>query len=190
MKNKKKWVFHKNGKKKNAVFVELNGSEPDLDTDKWNKKNIVKTHNCYAYVLNIIDLNFKSKPQPGYASGYSYLTDSELRDCDKLFKRLKADNPTIIKSKYKEKCPKGFAKGYFALDIGDDTDYHFYRKDSNGYWSHKPGTTPVRKHDYSGKLITAPHKADRRSDSHNYTKSCGYFCFDKKEAKISNKTIK
>ena len=144
MKNTRKWTFHKNGKQKNAIFVELNGSEPDY-TDKWNKKNIIKTHNCYAYVLDIINTKFKSKPQPGYASGYSYLTDSELRDCDKLFTRLKADNPTIIKSKYKQKYPDGFAKGYFALDIGEDTDYHFYRIDSDGYWSHKPGTTHVRR---------------------------------------------
>jgi len=189
MKNKQ-WIFKKNGKIHKAVFFELNGSEPKLDIDKWNKKNIVKTHNCYAYVLDIINENFKSKPQPGYASGYSYLSDSDLRSCDKLFKRLKADNQSIIKSKFGEKCPKGFSKGYFALDVGDDTDYHFYRKDSNGYWSHKPGTTPVKIHDYSGKLIVAPHEANRRSDSHNYTKSCGYFCFNKKYAKISNKKIK
>jgi len=187
-KNHKDWIFKKNGKIHKAIF-KLNGSEPVFGNNKWKNKKIIKTHNCYAYVLDIINENFKSKPQPGYASGYSYLTDPELRSCDKLFKRIKADNESAIPVKYKQTCPKGFSKGYFALDPGENTDYHFYRIDSDGYWSHKPGTTPVKRYDYSGNLITAPHNANRRSDSHNYTKSCGYFCFDKNKAKISDKRI-
>ena len=36
-------------------FSLLNGSEPKYDIKKWNENlKIKKTHNCYAYVLDII----------------------------------------------------------------------------------------------------------------------------------------
>ena len=44
---------------------------------------------------------------------------------------------------------------------GDHRDYHFYRQDSNGLWSHKDGGMPVTNKDASGKLIYDPKKADK-----------------------------
>ena len=41
-------------------------------------------------------------------------------------------------------------------------DYHWYRKDNNGYWSHKPGTNFVRNVDGNGSLIKNPAKANHR----------------------------
>lgn len=41
-----------------------------------------------------------------------------------------------------------------------DNDYHWYRKDSNGYWSHKPGVTPVVNTDASGNLIKNIYNAN------------------------------
>ena len=38
-------------------------------------------------------------------------------------------------------------------DLGEEQDYHFYRQDSDGYWSHKPGKEEVRRVDASGKLL-------------------------------------
>ena len=178
-------------KQKKAFFSILNGSEPQYDLHKWNDSiKIKKNHNCYAYVLDIIDTSFKSKPQPGYASGYSYLSDNDIRKCDKMFERISGDNETFIKSTYKKPCPKGYNKGYLAVDDGEDTDYHFYRLDSNGFWSHKPGSTNVQNKNFNGNNIIAPHKARRESNSHNYKKSCGYFCFKKENGKLSNKPNK
>ena len=148
---------------------------------------IKKTHNCYAYVLDIINSNFVRKPQPGYSSGYPSLSDNDIRKCDKMFERIKSDNPSLIYSTYEKPCPKGYRKGYLAVDDGINTDYHFYRLDSSGYWSHKPGATKVRTKNFNGKKIIAPHKARRESNSHKYSKSCGYFCFNPKLSTISNK---
>ena len=50
-------------------------------------------------------------------------------------------------------------------------DYHWYRRDSNGMWSHKPGSTPARNTDNSGLLISSPETCDRRP----YRIFCGYF---------------
>lgn len=52
-----------------------------------------------------------------------------------------------------------------------DNDYHWYRQDADGYWSHKPGTTPVRLTDNSGNLILDPAEADLGI----YTNFLGYF---------------
>lgn len=182
------WRFKKGGEIKEAIFSKLNGSEPKFDSNLWNDTlKIKKTHNCYAYVMDIINEDFNSKPQPGYNSGYSYLSDDDIRSCDKMFKRMKSDNPSIISSSYEEKCPKGYRKGYLAVDDSKDTDYHFWRLDKTGLWSHKPGSTEASMKNYDGKIITAPHKSKRESSSHIYKKSCGYFCFKKKNDVISNK---
>lgn len=50
-------------------------------------------------------------------------------------------------------------------------DYHWYRQDADGYWSHKQGTTAVKRTDDSGMLITDPETCDRGS----YTNFVGYF---------------
>ena len=60
----------------------------------------------------------------------------------------------------------GFGKkGYYAvyLVIDNGTDYHWYRQDKGGYWSHKPGRTAVKNVDASGQLIINPASAN-----HNY----------------------
>ena len=185
------WNFKKGGKTKKAIFSKLNGSEPSFDMKRWNDNlKIKKTHNCYAYVLDIINETFQSKPQPGYASGFSYLSDTDIRACDKMFERIKSDNPTVFETEYQMPCPKGYRKGYLAVDDSNNTDYHFWRQDSSGLWSHKPGSTNAKMENYDGKLIIAPHKSRRESSSHNYRKSCGYFCFNPNDSRISNKPKK
>lgn len=181
------WSFEDSPSGK-AIFSLLNGSEPQYEPSKWNDDiKIKKTHNCYAYMFDIINTNFEKKPQPGYAAGYSYLSDSEIRKCDTMFQRIKADNPSVIPSDFESPCPSGYRKGYMAVDDGEDTDYHFYRLDNDGYWSHKPGSTEVLRANTNGLRIKAPHLAERRGSSHHYKKSCGYFCFNPKKTVISNK---
>lgn len=48
-----------------------------------------------------------------------------------------------------------------ALVIWPGEDYHFYRLDNDGTWSHKSGRTPARNVDDSGNIITDPRTADR-----------------------------
>jgi hypothetical protein len=57
------------------------------------------------------------------------------------------------------KCP---GEGHLvALVIAPGSDFHWYRKGRNGYWTHKPGSTPVTNVDNSGAAISDPRTADR-----------------------------
>lgn len=173
-----------------AVFSPLNGSEPDFEPERWNDdKKIRKTHNCYAYVLDIRNERLKSKPQPGYLAGYTYMTDDDIRSCDKVMERVMADNPSIIPSSFEAPCPNGMRKAFLAVDDGTNPDYHFYRLDKTGTWSHKPGIMRVRKDGSNGRTIVRPDKAKRSSDEHTYNQPCGYFCFDPKNSNVSDQVI-
>lgn len=75
-----------------------------------------------------------------------------------------------------EKCPEGTYKVALVCYktgrwIFTSQDYHWYRQDADGYWSHKQGTTEVKRIDNSGMLITDPETCDRG----NYTNFVGYF---------------
>lgn len=185
------WDFSRGKNREKAIFSPLTGDEPSFDSARWNsKRNIRRTHNCYAYMFDIINEKFDRKPQPGYHSGYLHMSDDDLRSCDKLMERVQADNPSIIASSFDSRCPQGYRKGYAAIDSSNDPDYHFYRLDEDGTWSHKPGATKARTENFDGKIILRPDEARRESNSHSYNKSCGYFCFNPDMSNISNKPSK
>jgi len=63
------------------------------------------------------------------------------------------------------------AKGhYIALLIWPDFNFHWIRKDSSNYWSHKPGQTEVRDIDNNNEKINDPSK----SDFSPWSQFCGY----------------
>ena len=43
----------------------------------------------------------------------------------------------------------------------DGSDYHWYRRNDDGTWSHKPGSTPIISWDASGNTITDPATCNR-----------------------------
>jgi hypothetical protein len=59
---------------------------------------------------------------------------------------------------------------YVALVIWPNSDYHWYRQDNVGCWSHKPGSTAVRNVDNAGNPITDPKTCNRGP----YTVFCTY----------------
>ena len=97
--------------------------------------------------------------------------------CKSLVKLIKQDVPTMRKIKYNQRSPIGYSK--IALVIDPMDDYHFYRQDPDGYWSHKPGSQPVTRLDADGVLIIDPKTASRdytkQGKSLNYTLFCGFF---------------
>jgi hypothetical protein len=140
----------------------------------WNNNhNIKNTHNCYTYALGKIVLGLDSKAQPGYASGFDHIDDSEY-DCKYFRERLKNDSPASYLEKFDNACLPGFYKIFLALDPMND--YHWWRQDKTGYWSHKPGSTEVVNLDSSGNKIKNPVKANRKYDTLNYYKPCFFAC--------------
>jgi len=162
------------------------GSEPKYEPDNWNKPPIQGNNNCYNYAMNMMLNGFarpgrqggKQPPLPGQA-GYN---------CDAFVAAAQSDN--LTKQDCDTACPKGSYKVALVVDPKGDPasaipmDYHWYRQDDNGNWSHKPGGNTVRNTDTSGNAITDPRNADRRVKNRNgrllpgYTDFCSCFCVD------------
>jgi hypothetical protein len=127
----------------------------------WNDGGQIQfNNNCYNYCCNYRTDNYA---QPGYAAGAQYqsLTCSDVAAGavkDRLIDTPGADN----------KCP---CEGHLvALVMAPGFDYHWYRLGRHGYWSHRPGGTPVTHLDNSDKLIPDPRVADRGP----YTQFCTF----------------
>ena len=148
--------------------------------------NVRESHNCYSYLLNLKspeavelcrkeykNINYCRRSQPGYAAGYPVITKKSL-NCRDIMKRTIADSPAIRRSTFTKKCKSNEYKGALVVDPGED--YHYYRLNDEGYWSHKPGYKPSTHYDASGILVTNPEKANRNYGKLNYKDFCGYFC--------------
>lgn len=63
-------------------------------------------------------------------------------------------------------------KWLVALTFNPDSgDYHWWRRNADGTWFHKPGTEAVMTTDYSGNVVYDPASCNRRG----YTVFGGYF---------------
>jgi hypothetical protein len=133
---------------------------PLYEPDWWNVQPILGSNNCYNYGC---DYRTDTFAQPGLAAGaiYTALTCASVRPAavtDDLISSPNANN----------RCPR---EGHLvALVIAPGWDFHWFRKGRNGYWSHKPGSTPVTKLDNSGVTIPDPRTADRGP----YTQFCTF----------------
>ncbi len=154
-----------------------------------------ESHNCYTYFLNLqsqeaIELckkdfkyhNMCRRAQPGMLSGFPRLTDKDYT-CPKIEARTLADNPDIYKLKSnKQKCHTGFYKG--AMVTAPGRDYHYYRFNDDGVWTHKPGYKPSTKYDANNNLIYDPQWASRDyGGTLNYKNFCGYYCIPRNKSR-------
>jgi len=91
---------------------------------------------------------------------------------------MRQDVPDIRRSSFKARCPTGSSK--IALVVHPGEDYHFYRQDADGWWSHKDGSNEVKRYDAEGKQIWNPKTAARNyrptGSFLNYTDVCGFYC--------------
>lgn len=136
---------------------------PKLNLSFWNDDtSILWNNNCYNYSTNRVTNSFA---QPGEASGEMY---SDLSCEDVLLAAGKDLGLTHVPHfKFKDKNDDTL----IALVVAPGYDFHWYRRDANNLWSHKPGSTPATTKDESDQLITDPETADRGY----YTDFCGYF---------------
>ena len=161
-------------------YMPLNWSELEYEPDTWNECKLYT--NCYAYALNIKDnpdkISWAMQPgQSGGKNGIPNITSSS--DQSYLVEAVKRD------SKYygfkfeeigkHEACSNGCYK--VALVVAPGRDYHWYRQNLDGTWSHKPSSDSVRNYDDSGYLIYDPSTCDRTSSTRYpaYTMFIGFF---------------
>lgn len=137
----------------------------------WNADPFVQQHNnCYNYGCNRRTDTFA---QPGEAHGVF-----PVMQCASVANAAQADG---LVTAVEQSCTGCVHKVALVVDPG--TDYHWYRLDDTGRWSHKPGPTPATDLDASGNPISDPAAADRTyvgsTYTLDYTDFCGYFCVDR-----------
>lgn len=161
-------------------YPEWTGGKSDWDLSQ-EQHNI---NNCYSYALDDkIEIGWRTdKLQPGEISDVKY----DKKTCESIIKHVKEDytrrdiyeiglNDPIECNRYK-----------IALVLSNNSDgfdYHFYRQDLNGLWSHKTGNNKISNVDASGNLIKDPKTADRNynltskkdDDDNDYNIFCGYY---------------
>jgi len=174
-----------------------------LKNKTYKKSYIKESHNCYSYFLNKIDKKnvrdcekIKSigkhiscwRPQPGAAAGKPDMKNSKRRNqytCKNIVKRTLADNRKVYRTTKNNKCKKHYYKGALFIDPG--IDYHYYREDKPGKWSHKQGQHTPSNVDAKGKAIKDVEKASKRYKSRAknniYDKLCSYFCIPRNTRK-------
>jgi hypothetical protein len=134
---------------------------PTYEPAFWNVPARQPKNNCYNYANNQATNTFA---QPGRATGHMYTAIN----CDQVSAGATSDGLTAC---------GGFADAlaagsgwYVGLVIWPGHDYHWYRQDACGCWSHKPGQTAARNTDNAGATISDPQACDRGP----YTVFCSY----------------
>ncbi|HEY6877864.1 MAG TPA: hypothetical protein VI299_07580 [Polyangiales bacterium] len=137
--------------------IELGAFNPGF----WNASAYMGRNNCYNYASNKRTNTFA---QPGRGSGHMYtgiscpaVTTAALSD--RLHRRFDCF-PDAQKPRW-----------LVALVMAPGYDYHWYRKQKEGFWGHKPGGTAARNVDNNGSVILNPETCARGP----YTQFCGYF---------------
>ena len=155
------------------------GTPPRYNPANWNDEDTGGRYqwanNCYSYACDIRydgnkinpslrDYDGGYRPRPGEASGQGRKVKM---NCEDIMRRATGDGLYILHEKC---CKRGYHK--VALVVGPE-DFHWYRQDQGGMWSHKPGIDKVRNTDALGRPISNPEKADWGS---LYDTFCGYMC--------------
>jgi hypothetical protein len=150
------------------------GSVPRYRPERWNDDTFVQVNNnCYNYATDVRNNSFG---QPGIGGGLidrpSYcdgpVGDATLNCPDKTVGSI-ADGLTSTGA---EPSLDGIEFGHVvALVIAPAADFHWYRRDRDGMWSHKIGPTAATNLDHSDRPISDPRTADR----FRYTQFCGFF---------------
>ncbi len=157
---------------------------PKYEPSLWNDGGAIqRSTNCYAYAMDSrVGHQPGAIPQPGQKSAISIfspvgcpdVTNAVVHDGkpDKIIKASRCpfneeeQKPPPNKAGYYLVALVVTSKptGYDAKDgVWYENDYHWYRQDEDGSWSHKPGQDVVRNTDSNKSLIPNPETATRRT---------------------------
>ncbi len=134
---------------------------PHYEPAAWNVSSVQFSNNCYNYANNRPD---GSWAQPGRAHGVSLVDHS----CKEVQNAALTDGLSLVTH-----SNAALARGdgwYVALAVAPGEDYHWYRQDADGCWSHKIDKLEVIDVDESGATVTDPETCNRGV----YTDFCHY----------------
>lgn len=136
--------------KRSGCPVNKGQNAPVYNPGFWNNNLVrLRNNNCYNYANDQATNTFA---QPGRGTGQQY----NALNCPNVNAAAIRDGLVNVPN-FQANTPGWYA----ALVIWPGRDYHWYRQDDNGCWSHKPGSTPAKNTDNSGNQITDPATADR-----------------------------
>lgn len=125
---------------------------PAYNPGMWNVPAVQPNNNCYNYANNKITNTFA---QPGRAHG----RPAKVMQCRNVQAAAMADGLVPVANFSGNLAAK--QGWYVALVIWPNVDYHWYRQDKVGCWSHKPGQTAARNTDNAGLPIRDPQTCNR-----------------------------
>ena len=139
----------------------------------WTGDN--QTNNCYNYALGVPTGTFLV---PGEASGLA----AEAMTCEDDFGKLGLVNAAINDGlrlvTSTDQCK--VSEQVVALFNMPEMDFHWYRLEKGGVWTHKMGKRAPTDLDRSGRVITDLMSADHGQ----YRYFCGYFCVAESKLKV------
>lgn len=162
---------------------------PAYFTPYWNWLWWIKdSTNCYAYAFDMTKnpttgeyFERKVGLQPGAISNqrvggniYNASTRSNKRLVEVVTKDMMELGYVFVEAGPEVDIPEKAYMVALSVFSGDQeymSDYHWYRLNPDGTWSHKPGFDGVTNLDEAGDIIVDPQKADRG----HYTCFVGYF---------------
>lgn len=173
----------------------LSGYELPYNTSYWNDPTLNYYNpdhiqyfvNCYSYAYNnqtqyrlslVNGFYSIGAMQPGVIGGvfnrYAEEIGWYIQSKKHLLKLLgedanATDGITFVKTTKYGICPVGTYKVALWYNTNNG-DYHWYRQNSDGTWSHKPGRTPVTNLDSNGNPIIDPQYA-----ATSYTSFIGFY---------------
>lgn len=156
---------------------------PEYKPSAWNDGNGIQySNNFYNYGC---DIQTNTYAQPGRAHGITL--PNYNGNCGHVTAGATADG--LVSINCDEGCGCDECRHQVALVIkpGKNWDYHWYRMDRDGKWSHKMASYPATNLDNSGNIITDPRTADRRHpvSGKDYSVFCGCFCVNKTKVTIN-----
>jgi hypothetical protein len=127
----------------------------------WNTPAVQPKNNCYNYAMNWRSDTFA---QPGRISGHLYTAINcaavgAAADWDGCHAYCSGSNKNVA-------LVVSLTPGFI--------DYHWYRRQKEGFWAHKPGGTAVRNYDNKNRLIDGVHLTPANCDRGPYKYFCGY----------------
>ncbi|MBQ1879432.1 MAG: hypothetical protein II158_03595 [Bacilli bacterium] len=181
---------------KNRVEYEPTGAEIEYQPEIWNSdEDTLEYSNCYNYALNIVSREGCFHLDPGMIKEPDTLRTLMEHDFSRHKSYYKAgfiQKAIIADSLPSVFFPYGFVvakiddenrtldEGAYRIALAFDTvfnkyDYHWYRQNPDGFWSHKPGELNVVDYDFDGNPILDPLYCSRRSYDHSEERGTGYF---------------
>jgi len=151
--------FRATARARAAAANESCACAPLWEPEWWNDGGPIQAgNNCYNYAVNY---RSDSYAQPGRANGAMYASISPANV------RAAALADALLDAPLRNKCPR---KGHLVALCVSDWDFHWYRKQRSGNWTHKPGPDPITQLDNANVPITDPRTADRGP----YTRFVGF----------------